>query len=94
MQFMSNDQTVRSNTVQDLKGFNSRSLATQRKKGKLLVSLMQTVQRKGIFNKKIVVYGKKWFEESESKLKMQYNWMTREEQIEIKQEWKHKWKKI
>ena len=32
MQIIFNDQTVRSNTVQDLKDFNSQSLATQAKK--------------------------------------------------------------
>ena len=32
MQTISNGQTVRSNTVQDLKRFNSQSLATQAKK--------------------------------------------------------------
>ena len=36
-QSISNDQTVRSNTVQDLKKFNTQSLATQAKK---LVSMM------------------------------------------------------
>ena len=32
MKIISNDQTVRSNTVQDLGEFNSQSLATQAKK--------------------------------------------------------------
>ena len=32
MQFISNDSTLRSNTVQDIKDFNSQSLATQVKK--------------------------------------------------------------
>ena len=32
MQVISNDQTVRNDTVQDLKGFNSQSLATRAKK--------------------------------------------------------------
>ena len=32
MQFISNDQTVRSRTVQNIKRFNSQSLATQDKK--------------------------------------------------------------
>ena len=32
LQFISNDQTVRSNTVQVFKKFNSQSLATQAKK--------------------------------------------------------------
>ena len=40
MQIMSNDKTVRSNTVQYLKDFNSQSLATQVKKRVQLVSMM------------------------------------------------------
>ena len=40
MQIISNDQTVRSNTVQDLKELNSQSLATQVKKGERLVFMM------------------------------------------------------
>ena len=36
MQIISNEQTVRSNTMQDLKEFNSQSLATQAKKGKTI----------------------------------------------------------
>ena len=45
MQIISNDQTVRSNTVQDLKEFNSQSLATQAKKGEQLVSLMAAIKK-------------------------------------------------
>ena len=40
MQIIANDETVRSNTVQDLKDFNSKTLATQAKKRKQLVSIM------------------------------------------------------
>ena len=40
MQIVSKDQTVRSNTVQYLKDFNSQALATQAKKGQQLVSMM------------------------------------------------------
>ena len=43
MQIISNDQTVRSSTIQDLKGFNSQSLATQAKKGEQLDSMMPAV---------------------------------------------------
>ena len=39
-QTISNDQTVRSDTVHDLKEFNNQSLATQAKKGEQLVSVM------------------------------------------------------
>ena len=41
MQFICNDKTVRSNTVEDLKYYNSQFLATQaRKKREQLLSLM------------------------------------------------------
>ena len=40
MQPISNDQTVRSETVQDLKDFNCQSLATPAKKGEQLNSMM------------------------------------------------------
>ena len=40
IQIVSNDKTVRSDTVQDLMKFNNQSLATQAKKGEKLVSMM------------------------------------------------------
>ena len=43
MHFFSNDQTVRSNTVQDSQYFNSQSLSTQAKTGKHLVSVMLAI---------------------------------------------------
>ena len=45
MKFISNDQAVRSNTVQDIKDFNSQSLATQAKKGEQLVSMMPAIRK-------------------------------------------------
>ena len=45
MQFISNDKTVTNDTVQDLKEFNSQSLATQAKKGEQLVSLMPAIKK-------------------------------------------------
>ena len=40
MQIISNDKTVRSDTVQDLKDFNPQSSSTQGKKGEQLVSII------------------------------------------------------
>ena len=40
MQLISNDKTVRSDTIQDLEDFNQQYLTTQAEKGKQLVSLM------------------------------------------------------
>ena len=45
MQIISNDKTVRNDTVQDLKDFNSQSLATQGKKGEQLVSMMPAIKK-------------------------------------------------
>ena len=45
MQIISNDKTVRNDTVQDLKEFNSQSLAAQAKKGEQLVSMMPAVKK-------------------------------------------------
>ena len=40
MQTISNGKTLRSDTIQDLNDFNSRSLTTQATKGEQLISLM------------------------------------------------------
>ena len=45
MQIISTDKTVRNNTIEDLKGFNSQSLATQAKKGEHLVSMMPAIKK-------------------------------------------------
>ena len=45
MQLICNDQTIRSNTVKDLKECNSQSLATQAKKGEQLVSMMPDIKK-------------------------------------------------
>ena len=44
MQSISDDKTVRSNTVRDLIYFNSRFLVTQAKKGEQKVSMMPAVE--------------------------------------------------
>ena len=45
MEIISNNQTVISETVQDLKEFISQFLATQVKKGEQLVSLMPAIKK-------------------------------------------------
>ena len=45
MQNISNDKTVRSDTIQDLKAFNQQSLTTQAKKGEQLVSMMPAIEK-------------------------------------------------
>ena len=83
MQIISNNQTVRSNTVQDLKEFKSQSLATQAKKGEQLVSMMPAIKKafnllgddivelsteNDALKNKIGSYDEKWLEESKAKL--------------------------
>ena len=83
IQLISNDKTVRNDTVQDLKEFNQQSLTTQAKKGEQLVSMMPAIKK--AFNllgddiielhtenealkNQIGDYDQKWLEESKSKL--------------------------
>ena len=83
MQNLSNDQRARSQTVQVLKGFNCRSLATQAKKGEQLVSMMPVIKKAfdllgddivdlsteiDAFKNKIGSYDEKWLEEPKAKL--------------------------
>ena len=45
IQLISNDKSVRDDTIQDLKDFNSKSLTTQAKKGEQLVSMMPAIKK-------------------------------------------------
>ena len=45
MQITSNDKTVRSNTVQVLKDFDSKTLTTRAWKGKQMVSTMPAIEK-------------------------------------------------
>ena len=82
VQFISNDKTVRNDTIQDLKEFSSQSLTTQAKKGEQLVSMMPAIKKAfdllgdDIFDlstenetlkNQIEDYDEKWLEESENK---------------------------
>ena len=44
MQIVSNDKSVRSDTIQDLEEYNSQYLTTQVKKGEQLVSMMPAIK--------------------------------------------------
>ena len=88
MQIISNDKTVRSNTVQDIKDFNSQSLATQAIKGQHIVSIMPAIEKafdlmgddtlelstenESLKNKK-GPYDEKWLEESKARLSKQFD---------------------
>ena len=45
MQISSNDKSVRNDTIEDLKEFNSESLTTQAKKGEQLVLMMPAIKK-------------------------------------------------
>ena len=86
MQIISKDKSVRNDTVQDLKEFNSQSLATQAKKGEQLVSTMPAIKKafnllgddilelsteNDALKNKIGSYDEKWLEESKARLLQQ-----------------------
>ena len=83
LQIISNDNTVRRDTVYDLKEFNNQSLATQAKKKEQLVSMMPAIKKacslmgddivelstKNVAVKnKIGSYDQQWLVESKAKL--------------------------
>ena len=86
MQIISNDKTVRIDTVQDSREFNFQSLATQAKKGEQLVSMIPTIKKafnlladdivdlsteNDALKNKIGSYDEKWLEESKTRLLQQ-----------------------
>ena len=83
MQIISTDKTVRNDTIEDLKEFNSQSLTTQAKKGEQLVSLKPATKKafnllgddivelsteNDALKNKVGSYDEKWLEESKAKL--------------------------
>ena len=83
MQISSNDKSVRNDTIEDLKEFNSQSLTTQAKKGKQLVSMMPAIKKafnllgddiievsteNDALKNKIGSYDEQWLEESKNKM--------------------------
>ena len=83
MQIISNDKTVRNDTIPDLQEFNQQSLTTQAKKGKKLVSMMPVIKKafnllgddivelsteKDALKNKIGSHDEKWLEETTNKL--------------------------
>ena len=83
MQIISNDNSVRKDTIQDLKEFNQQSLTTQAKKGEQLVSMMPAIKKaftllgddivdlsteNDALKSKIGDCDEQWLEESKAKL--------------------------
>ena len=82
-QIISSDQTVRNDTIEDLKEFNSQSLSTKAKRGEELVSMMPAIKKafnllgddivdlsteNDALKNQIGDYDQKWLEESKTKL--------------------------
>ena len=83
MQIISNGKTVRNDTIQDIKEFNSQSLAKPAKKGEQLVSMMPAIKKafnllgddivdlsteNDALKSKIGSYDEKWLQESKNKM--------------------------
>ena len=83
MQLVSTDQTVRNDTIQDLKDFNQQSLSTQAKKGEQLTSMMPAIKKafnilgddiielsteNDVLKNQIGNYNQNWLDESKTKL--------------------------
>ena len=83
MQIISNDKTVRNDTIQDLKEFNSQSLSSRAKKGEQLTSMLPAIKKafdllgddivdlstkNDALKNQIGDYDEKWLEESKNKL--------------------------
>ena len=86
MQIISNDKSIRNDTVQDLKEFNSQYLASQAKKCEQLVSMMPPIKKafnllgddivelsteNDALKNEIGSYDEKWLEESKARLLQQ-----------------------
>ena len=83
MQLGSSDQSVRNDTIEDLKDFNQQSLSTQAKKGEQLVSMMPAFKKafnllgddiielsveNDALKNQMGDYDQKWLEESKARL--------------------------
>ena len=83
MQIISNVKSVRNDTIEDLKEFNSQSLSTRAAKGEQLVSMMPAIKKafnllgddivdlsteNDALKNKIGDYDEKWLEESKTKM--------------------------
>ena len=83
MELSFTDKTVRNDTIQDLKEFNSQSLSTRAAKGEQLVSMMPAIKKafnllgddmvdlsteNDALKNKIGDYDEKWLQESKAKL--------------------------
>ena len=83
MQIISSDQTVRNDTTEDLKEFNSQSLSTKARRGEELVTMMPAIKKafnllgddivdlsteNDALKNQIGEYDQNWLEQSKAKL--------------------------
>ena len=83
MQLSSSDNTVRNDTIQNLKEFNQQSLSTQAKKGEQLTAMMPSIKKafnilgddiielsteNDVLKNQIGEYDERWLQESKAKL--------------------------
>ena len=83
IQLISNDNTVRKDTIQDLKEFNQQSSTTKAKKGEQLTAMMPAIKKafnilggdiielsteNDVLKNQIGEYDQKWLEESKARL--------------------------
>ena len=83
MQLSSSDNTVRNDTIQNLKEFNQQSLSTQAKKGEQLTAMMPSINKafnilgddiielsteNDVLKNQIGEYDERWLQESKAKL--------------------------
>ena len=83
MQLISTDQTIRNDTMQDLRDFNEQSLSTRAKKGEQLTSMIPAIKKafnllgdditelsteNDALKNQIGQYDEKWLQESKEKL--------------------------
>ena len=83
MQIFSHDETVRNDTIQDIKELNSQSLTTLAKKGEQLVLMLPAIKeafnsmgnnivdlstKNAALKNKICYHDEKWLEKSKAKL--------------------------
>ena len=83
IQIIYSDQTVRNDTIQDLKEFNQQSLVTRSKRGEELTSMMPAIKKafnilgddiielstkNDVLKNQIGDYNQKWSDESKAKL--------------------------
>ena len=89
MQIISHDKTVKNDTVQDLKEFNSQSLATQAKKGEKLNSMMPAIKKAfNLLSDSWNIYRKRRFKKQNGFARGKMAWRTWSKIVTTDRWWK------